>query len=202
MGVVHRDRAREVVLSRAVAPKMIRPDARPTERDLAQFRAAARERLEGLAKEEAELIRLFGKTSELNRHLQPRREIRAGIEKAARHNEEVFEKATRQVFQTLYHEAFHAYVGNFVFPTGKNELPRWLNEGLAQVFETAVFEAGELRLGHADRLRLEKAVTDPFNLARFLEAQSDCYETALGELKAGSKTTHWMWFIFPQIAGL
>ncbi|HVK08722.1 MAG TPA: DUF1570 domain-containing protein [Gemmataceae bacterium] len=125
--------------------------------DLAQFRAAARERLDGLAKEEAELVRLFGKTSELNRHLQPRREIRAGIEKAARHNEEVFERATRQVFQTLYHEAFHAYVGNFVFPTGKNELPRWLNEGLAQVFETAVFEAGELRLGHADRLRLEKA---------------------------------------------
>ena len=36
-------------------------------------------------------------------------------------------------------------------------MPRWLNEGMAQVFETAVFEAGELRIGHADRARLEKA---------------------------------------------
>ena len=125
--------------------------------DLAQFRAAAKERLDSLAKEEAKLIGLYGKTPELDRHLQPRREIRASIEAAARHNEEVFEKATRQAFQTLYHEAFHAYVGNFVFPTGKNELPRWLNEGLAQVFETAIFEAGELRLGHADGLRLGKA---------------------------------------------
>ena len=35
------------------------------------------------------------------------------------------------------------------------ELPRWLNEGLAQIFESAVFEIGELRVGHADKPRLE-----------------------------------------------
>ena len=34
--------------------------------------------------------------------------------------------------------------------------PRWLNEGLAQIFETAVVEAGELRVGHADRDRLAR----------------------------------------------
>ena len=40
---------------------------------------------------------------------------------------------------------------------------------------------------------------DPFNLARFVDAQSDgVYERALGELSAGHKTSHWMWFIFPQ----
>jgi uncharacterized protein (DUF1810 family) len=40
------------------------------------------------------------------------------------------------------------------------------------------------------------------NLARFAEAQSPIHNTALVELRAGQKRTHWMWFIFPQIAGL
>jgi uncharacterized protein (DUF1810 family) len=45
---------------------------------------------------------------------------------------------------------------------------------------------------------------DPFELQRFLEAQDACgtYERALAELRAGRKTSHWMWFVFPQIAGL
>ncbi len=45
---------------------------------------------------------------------------------------------------------------------------------------------------------------DEFDLGRFVEAQEEhgTYERALGELRAGRKTTHWMWFIFPQIAGL
>ena len=39
-------------------------------------------------------------------------------------------------------------------------------------------------------------------LERFVDAQRDSYATALAELKAGAKLTHWMWFVFPQIAGL
>lgn len=40
-------------------------------------------------------------------------------------------------------------------------------------------------------------------LERFVEAQSGgIYETALEELRAGNKRTHWMWFVFPQLAGL
>ena len=41
-----------------------------------------------------------------------------------------------------------------------------------------------------------------FNLERFERAQAPLYETALSELRAGRKRSHWMWFIFPQIAGL
>ncbi len=41
-----------------------------------------------------------------------------------------------------------------------------------------------------------------FDLARFLVAQEPVYETALAELKAGRKRTHWMWFVFPQLRGL
>ena len=40
------------------------------------------------------------------------------------------------------------------------------------------------------------------NLERFVKAQEGVYPRALAELKAGRKQTHWMWFIFPQIAGL
>lgn len=43
----------------------------------------------------------------------------------------------------------------------------------------------------------------PLNsLDRFLEAQEDDYQKALGEIKRGMKTGHWMWYIFPQIDGL
>jgi len=45
-------------------------------------------------------------------------------------------------------------------------------------------------------------VKGPFNLQRFILAQDGIYETALGELRAGSKQGHWMWFIFPQLRGL
>ena len=40
------------------------------------------------------------------------------------------------------------------------------------------------------------------DLKRFTEAQEDDYEQALAEIKAGRKQSHWMWYIFPQIAGL
>ncbi|MCE7029767.1 DUF1810 domain-containing protein [Jiella avicenniae] len=40
------------------------------------------------------------------------------------------------------------------------------------------------------------------SLDRFIAAQDQVYETALDELKAGAKRTHWMWFVFPQIEGL
>jgi len=44
---------------------------------------------------------------------------------------------------------------------------------------------------------------DPeFDLERFVDAQRGVYDTALAELRAGHKRSHWMWFIFPQIAGL
>ncbi len=43
---------------------------------------------------------------------------------------------------------------------------------------------------------------DPYRLGRFVEAQEGVYERAVAELRAGSKRSHWMWFVFPQIAGL
>jgi uncharacterized protein (DUF1810 family) len=47
-------------------------------------------------------------------------------------------------------------------------------------------------------------VDDPHRLQRFVDAQDSggTYEQALAELRAGSKRSHWMWFVFPQLAGL
>ncbi|MGA1982618.1 MAG: DUF1810 domain-containing protein [Acidobacteriaceae bacterium] len=44
--------------------------------------------------------------------------------------------------------------------------------------------------------------SDPNNLQRFLDAQAPVFSQVFAELREGRKRTHWMWFIFPQIAGL
>ena len=43
---------------------------------------------------------------------------------------------------------------------------------------------------------------DLYDLQRFVTAQADIYDRALDELRGGAKRSHWMWFVFPQIAGL
>jgi uncharacterized protein (DUF1810 family) len=45
-------------------------------------------------------------------------------------------------------------------------------------------------------------MSDPYHLQRFVDAQNPVYAQACNELRAGEKTTHWMWFIFPQLRGL
>jgi uncharacterized protein (DUF1810 family) len=45
-------------------------------------------------------------------------------------------------------------------------------------------------------------VTDPFDLQRFVDAQSGVYDTVAAELRDGRKRSHWIWFIFPQLTGL
>lgn len=45
-------------------------------------------------------------------------------------------------------------------------------------------------------------MNDPFDLARFVEAQRRDYQQALDELRAGAKRSHWIWYVFPQLRGL
>jgi uncharacterized protein (DUF1810 family) len=45
-------------------------------------------------------------------------------------------------------------------------------------------------------------MTSTFDLERFVDAQNDQYPQVLRELAAGRKTSHWMWYVFPQIKGL
>jgi uncharacterized protein (DUF1810 family) len=43
---------------------------------------------------------------------------------------------------------------------------------------------------------------DPYDLQRFIDAQDRVYTRVVAELRAARKTSHWMWFVFPQVAGL
>ncbi|HEY2448580.1 MAG TPA: DUF1810 domain-containing protein [Mycobacterium sp.] len=47
-----------------------------------------------------------------------------------------------------------------------------------------------------------ESASDPFDLQRFVDAQARVYPSVLDELRAGRKRSHWIWFVFPQIAGL
>jgi uncharacterized protein (DUF1810 family) len=47
-----------------------------------------------------------------------------------------------------------------------------------------------------------RGAKDPHDLARFVRAQEGRYERALAEIRSGRKRSHWMWYIFPQLAGL
>ena len=92
-----------------------------------------------------------------------------------RTNEQKFGEVTRQMFARLYHEAFHAYLDTFVYPHDSHHVPRWLNEGLAQVFETGQLDGDSLRIDAPDRERLARLRADlaaqPLSLAQLLTAQ-------------------------------
>src|SRR5262249_21535280 len=121
------------------------------------------QQLAGIARYQQQMRRLYQK-AELDRHLAVASRERQRVTQTDKANLEKFDQATARLFALLYHESFHAYAAAFVYPPlppeqvragkGTGELPRWLNEGLAQVFETAVVEAGELRADHADKARL------------------------------------------------
>ncbi|MEE8451788.1 MAG: DUF1570 domain-containing protein [Thermoguttaceae bacterium] len=93
-----------------------------------------------------------------------------------RDNRRVFEDATGQMFQWLYHEAFHAYLENYVFPSDRDEVPRWLNEGLAVVFEAGLLDSYGLRVDTPNRQALRLLQADlqsdrPLSLGQLLEAE-------------------------------
>ena len=50
--------------------------------------------------------------------------------------------------------------------------------------------------------KLNQHLSDPYDLERFVEAQNPVYDQVCSELRQGSKMTHWMWFVFPQLEGL
>jgi uncharacterized protein (DUF1810 family) len=50
--------------------------------------------------------------------------------------------------------------------------------------------------------KMKVAEDDPYNLQRFVTAQEPVFEQVCSELRNGRKTSHWMWFVFPQIKGL
>jgi len=82
-------------------------------------------------------------------------------------NEATYARIEAAFFAMVYHEAFHAYLDQWVFPTNQYHVPRWLNEGLAQNFENAFVEVDTLRIGRIDEKRLHE-IQDEMRRGRFM----------------------------------
>ena len=67
--------------------------------------------------------------------------------------ERLFKQAAGQMLVRLYHEAFHAYVRNWVFPRPRYDIPPWLDEGLAVLFEGGLLEGDRLLRVDTPRIR-------------------------------------------------
>jgi hypothetical protein len=87
-------------------------------------------------------------------------EVYGRMQAIERSNGTQFDLVTKEMLVRLYHEAFHAYLENFVYPRERFQVPRCLNEGLAQVFEEGLLELGTLRLDAPSRERLSKLQAD------------------------------------------
>jgi hypothetical protein len=172
--------------------------------DLQRTRLQHLQQMAAIEKYEAGLKELYkGNKPELDRFLLAARKEREKILAAEKENDRTFDTATRRLFSLLYHEAFHSYAMNYVYPgrspaevrsgKGVGELPLWLNEGLAQIFETPILEAGELRVGHADESRLKKLQADSESvlpLAELLKSSRDSFLAAHASEQALSNRSY------------
>jgi len=89
--------------------------------------------------------------------------------------EQKFDVVTDKMFRSLAHESFHAWLDTSVYPHDRHDVPRWLNEGLAQVFESGQLDGDSLRLDAPDKerlaaLRADLAAGQPLPLAQLLTA--------------------------------
>lgn len=113
-----------------------------------------------------------------------------------RRNQALFDQATDQTFRMLYHEAFHAYLENYVYSHRQYDVPRWLNEGLAQVFQSGLLESGQLRIDAPDGDMLRRLQADlrqePLPLAEVL---ADDYRNflVLNGADAGTSARHYLY---------
>ena len=104
--------------------------------------------------------------------------LEARIKAAERRNDSRFQEVTGEMFGRLAHESFHAYLENFVYPRSSSDVPRWLNEGLAQTFEAGLLDGDSLRVDAPDartlaRLKSDLSGPNPLPLAELLTADGD-----------------------------
>jgi hypothetical protein len=100
---------------------------------------------------------------------------RGELSRCDRENAQAFQNVTEQMFVRLYHEAFHAFLENYVYPSDAYRVPRWLNEGLAVLLEGGLLDSGMLRVDAPNRevlrrLQADLAAAEPLPLGTLLAA--------------------------------
>jgi hypothetical protein len=115
-----------------------------------------------------------------NKALREFREEEIRMQRKARANERRFELVTKRMFPRLYHEAFHAYLENHVYPHDEFDVPRWLNEGLAVMFEGGLLEGATLRVDTPNREALRRLKADlagdqPLSIEKLLTADQTAF---------------------------
>jgi hypothetical protein len=109
-----------------------------------------------------------------------RKNMRRRIAAIDRRNAARFDEVAGRMFKRLAHEAFHAYLETYVYPRQTHDVPRWLNEGLAQTFEAGLLEADSLRIDapHVEalgRLQSDLRGRDPLPLSELLNAGAETF---------------------------
>lgn len=124
-----------------------------------KLRAAHGSRLQELQNRSDELRKAYG--GKLPPELQKPFDLSLrSLRETAGANERVLRQERDRLFARMNHEVFHAYLARFVLRPGSGGVPPWLNEGLAQVFEAALVEAGDLRADNADPERIKRFRAD------------------------------------------
>ncbi len=144
----------------------------------------------GRSKEETQTIL----AAEQKRWDDQKKALAAKIAGIQRRNTARFNEVAGQMFARLYHEAFHAYLDGSVYPSSTHDVPRWLNEGLAQVFEGGLLEADTLRLDAPNksalsRLRHDLAEGEPLALADLVAADANTF--LLAHRASPSEASRW-----------
>ena len=110
------------------------------------------------------------------------------IHQVQRKNELEFARAGQRMASRLYHESFHAYLENYVYPHRDHDVPAWLDEGLAVAFEEGLLESGSLRLGAANHaalacLKADLAGGNPLSLDQLLDSSGGKFRGVRGAVR-------------------
>lgn len=114
-------------------------------------------------------------TRERRKFEEQTRNVRGQLAAANRAIAGIFNQNTQQTFVRLYHESFHAYLRNYVYPLRGSDIPYWLNEGLAVMFEGGILEGNTLRIDAPNaavmkKLKADLESSEPMPLEKLLEA--------------------------------
>jgi len=148
------------------------------DRQMPQRLKSLRERLErqGFTAKERRKI----ESATRDRWKREKEAARHELEIAERRNLAIASGVIDQMLRRLYHEAFHAYLENNVYHPAGHDVPRWLNEGLAQVFESGLLEDRSLRVDAPPAALLERLQEDlqsesPLSVVDVLTADQDAF---------------------------